>query len=241
MPRVCVILMLWVSEIFYFHLGLCLLFTSDIVVLPFPLLIFYCAPTLFHLLASSSSSSSSSAGNPYLKRLLTSAQRKSALAASDGGNSYGVDGDLVLNVVRQVWRLIWNVFPTDGYSVDARSTVVPRFVGGNAISVKTNAIVLVSASEGCREKKMVPIVSGLSALATGSTEQEAMLLLHPDAIAVRHAELCEFFEKMDTTGHVKKDAMCDALKREFKLHVSLFLSELDALPAPVAKFSVQYV
>jgi orotidine-5'-phosphate decarboxylase len=50
-----------------------------------------------------------------------------------------------------------------------------------------------------------------------------------------------FFEKMDTTGHVKKDAMCDALKREFKLHVSLYLSELDALPSPVAKFSVQYV
>lgn len=50
-----------------------------------------------------------------------------------------------------------------------------------------------------------------------------------------------FFERMDTTGHVKKDAMCDAVKREFKLHITLFLSELDALPSPVAKFSVQYV
>ena len=180
-------------------------------------------------------------GNPYLKRLLAAAQRKTALVASDGGNSYGVNGDLVLNVVRQMWRLIWNIFPTDGYSVDARSTVVPRFVGESAVSVKTNAIVLVSSSEGCREKHMVPIVSGLSAATADTKEQNAMLVLHPDAIAVRHDELCAFFEKMDTTGHVKKDSMCDALKREFKLHISLFLSELDALPTPVAKFSVQYV
>jgi len=177
-----------------------------------------------------------------LKRLLAASQRKKSLIASNGGNSYGVSGDLVLNVVRQMWRLIWNVFPTDGYSVDARSTVVPRFVGQSAGSVKTKAVVLISSSEGCREKNMVPIVSGAGpAPAAGATEQEALLILHPDAIAVRHGELCEFFERMDTTGHVKKDAMCDAVKREFKLHITLFLSELDALPSPVAKFSVQYV
>mgnify|MGYP006082350213 FL=1 len=185
------------------------------------------------------------AGNPYLKRLLAASQKKKTLAASDGGNSYGVDGDLVLNVVRQMWKLIWNIFPTDGYSVDARSTVVPRFVGGGAAAagpVKTNAVVLISSSVGCREKNMVPIVSGRgTADSAAAAKGEAMLILHPGAISARHDELCAFFEKMDTTGHVKKDAMCDALKREFKLHVSLYLSELDALPSPVAKFSVQYV
>ena len=185
-------------------------------------------------------------GNPYLKRLLAAAERKKTLTASDGGNSYGVDGDLVVNVVRQMWRLIWNVFPTDGYSVDARSTVIPRFVGAGAaaagVAIKTKAIVLVSSSVGCREKNMVPIVSGRgTADSAAGVKGEALLILHPGAIAVRHDELCTFFEKMDTTGHVKKDAMCDALKRKFKLHVSLFLSELDALPSPVAKFSVQYV
>ena len=93
-----------------------------------------------------------------------------------------------------------------------------------------------SASEGCREKNMVPIVNGRGGSAGGS-----VLVLHPDAISVRHAELCEFFEKMDTSNHVKKDAMCDALKRMFKLHLALFMAEKDARPMPLPKFSVQYV
>ena len=108
---------------------------------------------IFSLTTPSLHLSTSHAGNPYLKRLLAASQRKKSLIASNGGNSYGVSGDLVLNVVRQMWRLIWNVFPTDGYSVDARSTVVPRFVGQSAGSVKTKAVVLISSSEGCREKK----------------------------------------------------------------------------------------
>ena len=184
-----------------------------------------------------------STGNPYLKRILHSWERKKKLAASDGNNGYGVNGDLVMNVVRQMWRLIWNIQPADAYSTDSRSAVVPRFVGGGAAAaaatgVSSKAVVLVSASEGCREKQMVPIVSGMSG---GEGATESILVLHPDAIATRHKELCEFFERMDTSGHVKRDPMCDALKREFKLHVSLFLSEKDALPVPLPKFSVQYV
>ena len=55
---------------------------------------------------------------------------------------------------------------------------------------------------------MVPIVSGRgTADSAAGVKGEAMLILHPGAIAVRHDELCTFFEKMDTTGHVKKDAM----------------------------------
>ena len=70
-------------------------------------------------------------GNPYLKRLLKSWEKKQKMVASDGGNAYGVNGDLVKNIIRQAWRLIWNQ-PTDKYSTDARSAVVPRFVGGTA-------------------------------------------------------------------------------------------------------------
>lgn len=146
-------------------------------------------------------------GIEHIKYMMMDADRQANQKNDQrGGNGYMVPKPLIVDSVRAAFKILW----------DDNSPLKQAMKWSSLAQVKTTekAFVMLNVASGCRAKGFVPAVPV-------KNTQSSIFAYHPDAVAVRREQLCAFFERMDTSGHVKKDAMCRQVERQGNLHLSL--------------------
>lgn len=166
-----------------------------------------------------------SIGMPYLRRMLSSATDSGVAGRRNG---YGVPADIIQMVVKELWKMFWDFDGKDigsNYVAPNLRQVIypPRALKGQPGEEK--AFVLITSSSGCRERQLAPKI-------LPKKDGKEIFVLHPDASSVREKELCQLFERIDTSGHIKADTMCDEVARLQKLHLTLTGQEMHRLGIP---------
>jgi hypothetical protein len=146
-------------------------------------------------------------GIDHIKYMMIDADRQaSQMNNQRGGNGYMVPKPLIVDSVRAAFKILW-----DG---DSPLKMAMKWSSLPQVTSTEKAFVMLNVASGCRAKGFVPAVPV-------KNTQSSIFAYHPDAVSIRREQLCAFFERMDTSGHVKKDAMCRQVERQGNLHLSL--------------------
>eukprot|EP00943_MAST-04B_sp_MAST-4B-sp1_P003162 g3162.t1 len=146
-------------------------------------------------------------GIDHIKYMMIDADRQAnQMNNQRGGNGYMVPKPLIVDSVRAAFKILW-----DG---DSPLKMAMRWSSLPQVKSTEKAFVMLNVASGCRAKGFVPAVPV-------KNTQSSIFAYHPDAVSIRREQLCAFFERMDTSGHVKKDAMCRQVERQGNLHLSL--------------------
>lgn len=146
-------------------------------------------------------------GIDHIKYMMIDADRQAnQMNNQRGGNGYMVPKPLIVDSVRAAFKILW-----DG---DSPLKMAMKWSSLPQAKSAEKAFVMLNVASGCRAKGFVPAVPV-------KNTQSSIFAYHPDAVSIRREQLCAFFERMDTSGHVKKDAMCRQVERQGNLHLSL--------------------
>lgn len=146
-------------------------------------------------------------GIDHIKYMMMDADRQANQQMSQSSsNGYMVPRPLIVDSIRAIFKILWDA--------DDASKNVIKYSALPKTTQEEKAFVILNVASGCRAKGFAPSVAV-------KDDKSSIYAYHPDAVAVRRSELCAFFERMDTTGHVKKDAMCRQVERQGNLHLAL--------------------
>lgn len=147
-------------------------------------------------------------GIRHIKEMMKDADRQeNQMNGQMNANGYMVPKNLLVETIRAAFTVLWD--ENSPLKQVMKYTTVPKS------STEEKAFVMFNVASGCRAKGFSPAIPVKNSMGA------SIFAYHPDAVAVRRHELCDFFERMDTSGHVKKDAMCRQLERQGNLHLTL--------------------